>query len=325
MHIPLRAPRLPVVEFIQRLAFRRAQPRAAARLRENGKHKVRRRARADGEARDFFAVPAAQPAAASADPDRAVRVLADRQRRPHRQAFGEANHMKLPVAQAHQPATVHARPDAAVAALEPRAHTVARQAVQRREPLEPSVRRDVKQPVAIMVEPHAAVAILVHAHRAAGGPATQAAPFDRLRHPRATLHFAQAIAVLHPQRARLGGKQQPRHKISRAVRRCHVFKPGAVPAGNFVVRPGPDPAMGVGRQAVNMRARQAAIPRQFLKAAVREPQDVRVARQEPQAVCHIRAIINGARTRRRRGHVPVRVGVRRIAPQHIAKLRDELH
>ena len=83
--------------------------------------------------------------------------------------------------------------------------------------------------------------------------------------------------------------------------------------------------MGVGRQAVNMRARQTAVLRQFLKAAVREPQDVRVARQEPQAVCHIRAIINGARTGRRRGHVPVRVGVRRIAPQHIAKLRDELH
>jgi len=74
---------------------------------------------------DFFAVPAAQPAAASGHESTtaAVRVLADRQHRPAPAGLLASQSLKLPVAQAHQPATVHARPRCRVAALEPRAHT----------------------------------------------------------------------------------------------------------------------------------------------------------------------------------------------------------
>ena len=88
--------------------------------------------------------------------------------------------MKPPVAQTRQPAVIHARPDAAVAALKPRAHAVAGQPVLHGEPLIPSVRRDVKQAVAIMIEPHAAGAVLMHAHGPARGRAQQPAPLRRL-------------------------------------------------------------------------------------------------------------------------------------------------
>src|SRR4051794_27703899 len=102
--------------------------------------------------------------------------------------------MKSPVTQPGQSTAVHAYPNAPVAALEPRAHAVVRQVVLCGETLKSSVRQDVKKSVAVMVEPQAAVAVLVLAHCPARGAAQQATPRGCLRHPRPVFHFAKQIA-----------------------------------------------------------------------------------------------------------------------------------
>src|ERR1017187_2336047 len=108
--------------------------------------------------------------------------------------------MKAPVMQMLQPAVIHARPDAAVAALEPRAHPVNGLVVLRGDALVMPVRREVKQSVAIMVEPQATVAVFMRAHRAARSRAEQAAPLRNVPRPRPARHFAEPGAVQPPQR-----------------------------------------------------------------------------------------------------------------------------
>src|SRR5690349_19198006 len=98
-----------------------------------------------------------------------------------------------------QSTVIHSRPDAAVAALKPGADAVAGEAVLDREPLICSVRQDVKESVAVVIKPQAAVSVFVPTHAAAGRRAEQTAPLGGRGHPFAPFHFAKPITGQYPE------------------------------------------------------------------------------------------------------------------------------
>src|ERR1019366_3636672 len=104
--------------------------------------------------------------------------------------------------------SINADPHAAVLPLKPRTHTVTGQSFPRRQLLKLPVRRDVKQSVPVMIEPDAALGILVRPHRAARLPAQQPPPFSGFGDPLASAQFAQTISVQHPHRPRARWKEQ---------------------------------------------------------------------------------------------------------------------
>jgi len=263
----------------------------------------------------------AQAAAGGADPHAAARAFANRHGGARGQALGRANDMEPPVTQTGESAVIHAHPDAAIAALIPCAHAVARQVILHGEPLIPSIGRNVKQAVAVMIKPHAAGAVFVHAHGPARGGAKQAAPLRDFRGPGAAFHFAQPVIVQHPQRAGFQREQFARLDVRRAIGRRHGFKRRAVPKGNFVFRTGPNPAPRIGHERVDVAAGESAVIHERFKFTVGKLQNVPVVRQKPEAVFGVRAL--KGRGAGRRKNFPRGAGIGGVALENLAVLRDK--
>src|SRR6185312_11917907 len=110
-----------------------------------------------------------------------------------------------------------------------------------------------------MIEPQTAFAILVPAHAATGGRAEHSAPVDSFSSPRAAFHFPQAIIVEDPDGAGFGGEQLHRLDVRSPVGGRHYFEFFSVPSGDFIVGAGPNDALRIGDEGVDVTARQAAV------------------------------------------------------------------